>query len=143
MVVQYNTNSFAGPLQRLKIGPKPFLISRGRVSEEDAEVSFLEPNDPVLNFPNKITQDDFKGWVQERGIYYAESFSDDYKAIFGMHDIGENELKGSLIVRNEGKGRFMYTGLVFYRELPAGVPGAIRLFANMISNPNAKVNESK
>ncbi len=143
MVVQYNTNSFAGPLQRLKIGPKPFLISRGRVSEEDAEVKFLEPNDPVLNFPNKISQDDFKGWIQERGIYYADSFSDDYKAIFGMNDIGESELKGSLIVRNEGKGRFMYTGLVFFRQLPAGVPGAIRLFANMISNPNAKVNESK
>ncbi len=143
MVVQYNTNSFAGPLAKMKIGPKPFTVSRGRITEEDAEMKFLDEKDPVLNYPNKITSEDFKGWVQERGIYFADAFSNDYKAIFSMHDQNESDLTGSLIVRNEGKGRFIYTGLVFYRELPAGVPGAYRLFANLISNPNLKVNDVK
>ena len=143
MVVQYNTNSFAGPIAKMKIGPKPFAISRGRITEEDAEVKFIDPNHPLLNFPNKITKDDFSGWIQERGIYFAEGFSNDYKAVFSMHDQGEEDLLGSLIVRNEGKGRFIYTGLAFFRELPAGVGGAYRLFANLVSNPNRKLNESK
>lgn len=143
MVVQYNTNSFAGPLAKMKIGPKPFAISRGRITEEDAAVKFIDPNHPLLNFPNKITQDDFNGWIQERGIYFADGFSNDYKAVLSMHDQGEEDLLGSLIVRNEGMGRFIYTGLSFFRELPAGVPGAYRLFANLVSNPNKKLNESK
>jgi LmbE family N-acetylglucosaminyl deacetylase len=143
LVVQYNTNSFAGPMQKTMIGPKPLTISRGRTTEEDADVVFLDENDPLLNFPNKITKNDFSGWIQERGIYYAENFSPDYKAVLSMHDKGEADLNGSLIVRNEGKGRFIYTGLVFFRELPAGVPGAFRLFANIISNPNKKINDSK
>ncbi len=143
MVVQYNTNSFAGPLAKMKIGPKPFTVSRGRITEEDCEITFIDPQDPVLNYPNKITADDFKGWVQERGIYFADAFSADYRAVLSMHDQNEGNLNGSLIVRNEGKGRFIYTGLVFYRELPAGVPGAYRLFANLISNPNLQVNEVK
>ncbi len=143
LVVQYNTNSFAGPMQKTMIGPKPFTISRGRTTEEDADVVFLDEKDPLLNFPNRITKDDFSGWIQERGIYYAENFSTDYKAVLAMHDQGEADLNGSLIVRNEGKGRFIYTGLVFFRELPAGVPGAFRLFANIISNPNKKINGAK
>ncbi|MFN5914076.1 MAG: PIG-L family deacetylase [Chitinophagaceae bacterium] len=143
MVVQYNTNSFAGPLVRMNIGPKPFMISRGRISEEDADVKFVDPSDPVLNYPNKITNLDFNGWIQERGIYFADSFSSDYRAVLSMHDKGESDLNGSLIVRNEGKGRFIYTGLVFFRELPAGVTGAFRLFANLISNPNLPVNARK
>lgn len=143
MVVQYNTNSFAGPMQKAMIGPKPFGLSRGRTTEEDADVVFLDEKDPLLNFPNKITKADFSGWIQERGIYYADNFSGDYKAILSMHDQGEADLNGSLIVRNEGKGRFIYTGLVFFRELPAGVPGAFRLFSNIISNPNKKINGPK
>ena len=143
MVVQYNTNSFAGPLGKMKIGPKPFVISRGRITEEDAAVRFVDPSNPLLNFPNKITTKDFDGWIQERGIYFAENFSNDYQSVLAMHDQGEEDLKGSLIVRNEGKGRFIYTGLVFFRELPAGVGGAYRLFANLVSNPNLKVNESR
>jgi hypothetical protein len=143
MVVQYNTNSFAGPLGKMKIGPKPFVISRGRITEEDAAVRFVDPNNALLNFPNKITAKDFDGWIQERGIYFAENFSNDYQSVLAMHDQGEEDLLGSLIVRNEGKGRFIYTGLVFFRELPAGVGGAYRLFANLVSNPNLKVNESK
>jgi LmbE family N-acetylglucosaminyl deacetylase len=141
MVVQYNTNSFAGPLQRMQIGPKPFMISRTRTTEEDCEVKFLLPENPLLNFPNKISAADFNGWIQERGIYYADNFDQDYQAVLSMQDKGESEAKGSLIVRKEGKGRFIYTGLVFFRQLPAGVPGAFRLFANIISNPNNKVNE--
>jgi hypothetical protein len=143
MVVQYNTNSFAGPLGKMKIGPKPFVISRGRITEEDAAVRFVDPNNALLNFPNKITAKDFDGWIQERGIYFAENFSNDYQSVLSMHDQGEEDLLGSLIVRNEGKGRFIYTGLVFFRELPAGVGGAYRLFANLVSNPNLKVNESR
>jgi len=141
MVVQYNTNSFAGPLQRMQIGPKPFMISRTRTTEEDAEVKFVDPDNALLSFPNKITTEDFNGWIQERGIYYADNFDQDYQAVLSMKDKGESEAKGSLIVRKEGKGRFIYTGLVFFRQLPAGVPGAFRLFANIISNPNNKVNE--
>ena len=141
MVVQYNTNSFAGPLQKMQIGPKPFMISRTRTTEEDCEVNFLLPDNPLLNFPNKISTADFNGWIQERGIYYADNFDQDYQAVLSMKDKGEADARGSLIVRNEGKGRFIYTGLVFFRQLPAGVPGAFRLFANIISNPNTKVNE--
>ena len=141
MLVQYNTNSFAGPLQKMKIGPKPFTISRNRTTEEDCEIKFIDPQEQVLNFPNKITQDDFKGWIQERGIYYADGFDTDYRSVLAMHDKGEQDFTGSIIVRNEGKGRFIYTGLVFFRELPAGVPGAFRLFANLISNPNLTINK--
>jgi LmbE family N-acetylglucosaminyl deacetylase len=142
MIVQYNTNSNAGPF-RNKIGPKPFTISRNRVTEEDAAVVMLDDKDPLLNFPNKISNEDFKGWIQERGIYFGDAFGTDYKPIWAMHDKGEADMNGSLLVRNEGKGRFIYTGLVFFRELPAGVPGAFRLFANLVSNPNKKINESK
>ena len=143
MVVQYNTNSFAGPLAKMKIGPKPFTISRGRITEENAEVKFINPTSPLLNFPNKITANDFDDWIQERGIYFAENFSNDYQSVLSMHDQGEEDLLGSLIVRNEGKGRFIYTGLAFFRELPAGVGGAYRLFANLVSNPNRKLNDPK
>lgn len=141
MVVQYNTNSFAGPLQKMKIGPLPFTISRNRTTEEDCEIRFIDPQEQVLNFPNKITQEDFKGWIQERGIYYADAFGSDYRPVLAMHDKGEPDFNGSIIVRNEGKGRFIYTGLVFFRQLPAGIPGAFRLFANLISNPNLKPNQ--
>jgi LmbE family N-acetylglucosaminyl deacetylase len=141
MVVQYNTNSFAGPLQKMQIGPKPFMISRTRTTEEDCEVNFLLPENSLLNFPNKISTADFNGWIQERGIYYADNFDQDYQAVLSMKDKGESDARGSLIVRNEGKGRFIYTGLVFFRQLPSGVPGAFRLFANIISNPNTRVNE--
>ena len=95
---------------------------------------FLKPDHPVLNFPNKITQDDFKGWIQERSIYHAANFDkNNFETIFSMHDPGENADEGSLIIAKYGKGVFVYTGLVFFRELPAGVPGAYRLMANIIA----------
>jgi LmbE family N-acetylglucosaminyl deacetylase len=119
LVVQYNTSSNIGPV-KAKIGPYDFNISRNRITNENAEVSFLKPGHPVLNFPNKITQADFKGWVQERSIYHANNLDSNYQTILRMNDPDENPDDGSLIIAPYGKGFFTYTGLVFFRELPAG-----------------------
>lgn len=132
LIVQYNTNSNAGPLQA-KIGPYPFTLSRNRVTDETAKVNFLLPEHPVLNYPNKITQKDFDGWIQERGIYFAEQADPHYEMPLSMADPNEDAQKGSLIIADFGKGKFVYTGLVFFRELPAGVSGAYRLLANIIA----------
>ena len=136
LLVQYNTNNSIGPV-KAKISPYPFTITRNRVTDETAAVRFLLPNHPVLNYPNKISSKDFEGWIQERSIYNAESVDANYERILAMKDPGEGEQDGSLIVTNYGKGRFVYTGLVFFRELPAGVAGAYRLFANLIATPRA------
>ena len=134
LVTQYNTSNQIGPV-KAKISPYPFAISRSRVTDETAKVNFLLPNHPVLNYPNKITEKDFEGWIQERSIYDAEKIDSNYQRILSLKDAGEEEQEGSLIVANYGKGKFVYTGLVFFRELPAGVPGAYRLFANLIAPP--------
>jgi len=139
LFTQYNTSNQIGPV-RAKIAPYPFTISRNRITDEEAEVNFLLPDHKALNFPNKITQKDFEGWIQERSIYNAESCDTAYKKIFSMKDPGENEQDGSLIIADYGRGRFVYTGLVFFRELPAGVPGAYRLFANLIANKRMAAN---
>jgi LmbE family N-acetylglucosaminyl deacetylase len=131
LVVQYNRNNIGNT--RVKIGPYPFAISNIRVTDENAGVDFLQPDHPVLNFPNKITEKDFEGWIQERGIYFAGQPDAKYETIFSMHDPGEQDQKGSLLVASYGQGKFVYTGLVFFRELPAGVPGAYRLLANIIA----------
>jgi LmbE family N-acetylglucosaminyl deacetylase len=134
LLVQYNTSNQIGPL-KAKIFPFYFFINRSsRITDEEAKVNFLLPDHPALNYPNKITAKDFDGWIQERSIYHAEKLDTAYKAILSMKDPGEQEQNGSLIIANYGKGRFVYTGLVFFRELPAGVPGAYRLFANLIAN---------
>ena len=133
LLVQYNTNNSLGPV-KAKIAPFPFTIGAKRITDETAKVNFLLPDHPVLNFPNKITQKDFEGWIQERSTYHAENIDSNYRRILSMKDPGETEDDGSLIIANYGKGRFVYTGLVFFRELPAGVPGAYRLFANLIAN---------
>jgi LmbE family N-acetylglucosaminyl deacetylase len=132
LLTQYNTSSQIGPV-KAKISPYPFTITRNRVTDEEAAVNFLLPEHPALNYPNKITQKDFEGWVQERSIYDAEKIGNNYQRILSMKDPNEKEQDGSLIIANYGKGRFVYTGLVFFRELPAGVPGAYRLFANLIA----------
>ncbi|MEO5948495.1 MAG: PIG-L family deacetylase [Chitinophagaceae bacterium] len=133
LIVQYNTSSRVGPVNQ-KIGPYNFDISRTRVTDENAAVNILKPEHPVLNFPNKITQDDFKGWIQERSIYHASNWDKDkFETIFSMNDAGEKPDEGSLIIAKHGKGYFSYTGIVFFRELPAGVPGAYRLLANLIA----------
>lgn len=133
LIVQYNTNNNLSTLKGGGISPYPFTISRNRVTDENAKVNFLLPNHPVLNFPNKITGKDFEGWIQERGIYFAEQTDAAFQSPLSMADPNEGEQKGSLIIADFGKGKFVYTGLVFFRELPAGVPGAYRLMANIIA----------
>jgi LmbE family N-acetylglucosaminyl deacetylase len=132
LIVQYNTSNQIGPV-KAKISPYPFNISRTRVTDENAPVNILLPEHPVLNFPNKIDSTDFEGWVQERGIYFATEIDPNFKAIFSMNDPGEPASKGSLIISKYGRGHFIYTGLALFRELPAGIPGAYRLLANMIA----------
>ncbi len=130
-LVQYNTNNNLHPVQFM--APSPYQISRNRVTEENATVRFLVPDHPLLNTPNKITENDFKGWIQERGLYFATKIDSSYQNILMMHDEGEPDQEGSLIVTKYGKGTYIYTGLSFFRQLPAGVTGAFRLFANLIS----------
>lgn len=134
MIVQYNTNNRNGAMDD-EIGPYPFKISRDRVTVDDAEVTFTNPNHPAMTTPNKITQEDFKNWIQERGIYFASEVDEHYETLFSMHDPNEDPTTGSIIIGKYGKGNFVYTGLVFFRELPAGIPGAYRLFVNLISLP--------
>lgn len=134
LLVQYNTSNQIGPV-RSKISPYPFTISRNRVTEEDTKVSFLQPNHPLLNYPNTITEKDFEGWVQERSVYEADAVDSNYVSLFGMNDAGEPQRKGSLIVADYGKGRFVYSAAAFFRQLPAGVPGAYRLLANLLAKP--------
>lgn len=130
LVVQYNKN-FGLVTQHL--GPYPFTVTSSRVTDETAPVTFLLPEAPVLNTPNKITARDFEGWIQERGVYFVDQTDSRYRKPLAMHDPGEQPLDGSVIVCDYGKGKYVYTGLDFFRELPAGVPGAYRLFINLIS----------
>lgn len=132
LIVQYNTNNFISNIKS-NIGPYNFTITRNRITDENAPITFLKPDHPALNFPNKITQDDFKGWIQERSIYDAVDSSGKFEKIFSMHDPGETADDGSLLIAKYGRGFFTYTGIVFFRELPAGVPGAYRLLANLIA----------
>ncbi len=134
LIVQYNTNSRVGPVKP-KIGPYPFTISRERVTDENATVRIVKSMHPAITFPNKISGRDFEGWIQERGIYFASEIDSNYQTFFSMNDAGEKELDGSLIIAKYGKGNFVYTGLAFFRELPAGVPGAYRIFTNLICLP--------
>ncbi|MEZ2446011.1 PIG-L family deacetylase [Chitinophaga sp. RCC_12] len=130
LVIQYNVN---GPLVTSNLGPYPFGLSRDRVTDENAAVTFNNPKDPVLHYPNEITAADFNGWVQERGLYYTANADKAYDKPFSMNDKGEGPLDGSTLVAHYGKGAYVYTGLSFFRQLPAGVPGAYRLFVNLIS----------
>jgi hypothetical protein len=133
MIVQYNTN------RGVDVGaPFNLKLSRDRVTDEFAEVRILDENHPILNYPNKITQNDFKGWVQERGLYFPDEWSAEYTPILSMNDKGETPQKGSLLIAKYGKGNYIYTGLSFFREMPAGVSGAYKLFANMLSVGKAK-----
>ncbi len=130
LLIQYNVTN---PLLVQNIGPYPFKISRDRVTDENVNVRFLEKDHPVLNYPNKITAKDFEGWIQERGLYFLSDADPKYSRILSMNDPGETPKDGSLLVADYGKGRFVYTSLVFFRELPAGIPGAYRLFVNLIT----------
>jgi LmbE family N-acetylglucosaminyl deacetylase len=132
VVAQYNTNNRLSSVSS-PIGPWPFEITRDRVTNEKAEVAFDLPQHPLLTTPNKIAAKDFEGWVQERGLYFAGKWDPKYETPLSMHDDGEPARKGSVLYAKSGKGVFIYTGLSFFRQLPAGVPGAFRLFANMIA----------
>lgn len=131
LVVQYNTNNFFGPLIA-KMFPYELEITRDRVTVEEAPVIFLDADAKVLNSPNQITQKDFDGWVQERGVYFADTSSPEWKTVLSMSDPGEKPSEGSWVWAKHGKGMLTYTGLVFFRELPAGVAGAYRLFVNLL-----------
>lgn len=127
-LVQYvrNQSAFQSPV--------PLTLSRQRVSEELAEVTILATEHPMLNYPNKISTADFEDWVQERGLYFASEWDDQFTALLSCHDEGEPAREGGLIVAPVGEGHYIYSGYSFFRQLPAGVPGAIRLFVNLISN---------
>ena len=135
MIVQYLKSNQVGQ-KKIVAGPYPFTIDVGtRVTEEDAPVSFLLPQHPALNYPNKISEKDFEGWVQERSTYQAVKTDEHFEMLLGMNDKGEKQSNGSLAIAKYGKGNFVYASLVFFRQLPAGVPGAYRLMANLIALP--------
>jgi hypothetical protein len=140
LIVQYNTNF---RLNVDELAPYELKISRDRVTEEHTEVNFLNPQHPILNYPNKITQKDFEGWTQERGLYFPDQWGTEFTPILSMNDKGEAPKEGSLLVAKYGKGHYIYTGLSFFREFPEGVSGAYRLFANMLSigKDNIKTTE--
>ena len=129
VVVQYNTSR---RLDMAEYAPFPLQLSRKRVTVEEAPVTFLDAEATVLNSPNKLGPADFDGWVQERGLYFPETWDDAYTPILVSNDPGEEPLEGSLLVAKHGEGHYVYTGLSFFRELPAGVPGAYRLFVNLL-----------
>ncbi|UTD14521.1 PIG-L family deacetylase [Tenacibaculum mesophilum] len=128
LIVQYNTNRGVDVQ-----APYELQLSRDRVTDEYSKVTLLAKEHSILNYPNKITEADFDGWVQERGLYFPNKWSKEYTSILSMYDKGESVKKGSLLVAKYGKGNYIYTGLSFFRELPAGVSGAYKLFANLLS----------
>ena len=130
LILQYNTS------RRTKVenvAPYKLILSRDRVAEEDAKVTLLNTKHELLNYPNRITESDFEGWIQERGLYFPNEWGEEFTPLLSMNDTGEPPKNGSLLVAKYGKGHYIYTGLSFFRELPAGVPGAYKLFANMLS----------
>lgn len=138
LIVQYNTSGRRGVDV---MPPYPLTISRDRVTQENSPVTILNKQHSLVNFPNKITEKDFDGWTQERGLYFPNKWDSNYTPILEMHDKGESPKQGSLLVAPYGKGYYIYTGLSFFRELPAGVPGAFKLFANMLSIGNNQVKK--
>jgi LmbE family N-acetylglucosaminyl deacetylase len=136
LVVQYNTNNRLAPLSG-PIGPWPFEIGHERVTDETATATFLSATHPAVTTPNALTARDFDGWIQERGLYFAQKWDPRYQTVLSMHDPDEPALAGSVLWAHVGRGTFVYTGLAFFRQLPAGVPGAFRLFANLLAGGNA------
>ncbi len=139
LILEYERDGFWNGLKS-SIAPYPAKMEGGtlRITDEKSDVKFLTPDSPLLNFPNKITQSDFNGWVQERANYLWSSFDPQYHAVLSMHDPGEGELTGSLVWTRYGKGVYIYAALEFFRQLPEGNPGAYRLFVNLLSQSRAK-----
>ena len=140
MIVQYNTSR---GIKVDQLAPYDLKLSSDRVTDENAEVRIINPDHELLNSPNKITQEDFKGWTQERGLYFPNEWSDKFKPLISINDKGETPKTGSILVAKHGKGYYIYTGLSFFREFPAGVSGAYRLFANMLSIGKENINKDK
>ena len=135
LIVQYLKSNQIG-LKKIKVGPYAFMVNAGsRVTEESAAVNFLLPDHSVLNYPNKITSQDFENWVQERSTYQAEMLDPHFVMPLGMNDTGEKPGNGSLAIAKYGKGNFAYVSLVLFRQLPAGIAGAYKLMANLIALP--------
>jgi LmbE family N-acetylglucosaminyl deacetylase len=132
LVVQYNTSP--ADFNKGNFTPYPATLSRARVSVEEAPVKLLDPSNPIFHSPNEITQQDFEGWVQERGLYFMSQWDTHFTPLLESHDPGESEQKGGLLIAQYGKGTYIYTGYAFFRQLPAGVPGAVRLFVNLIAS---------
>lgn len=130
LVIQYNTN---GSLKTQKFSPYELELSRDRISDENSPVRILKPDHKVLNYPNIITEKDFDGWVQERGLYFPGKYGDEFQTVVAFQDPGEEFLPGGLLIAPYGQGYYVYTGLSFFRELPAGVPGAFKLLVNILS----------
>jgi hypothetical protein len=135
LLVQYNAS--AGDFNNGHFTPYPAQLSRTRVSVEEAPVEILAPEDSVFHHPNNISQRDFDGWVQERGLYFMDQWDAQFKPLLASHDPGEEPQKGGLLRASLGKGTYIYTGYAFFRQLPAGVPGAIRLYVNLLSAGHA------
>jgi hypothetical protein len=133
LIVQYNTTN---GLVTKEVAPYELKLSNDRVTNEKAQVTFLAPEHRVLNHPNKITENDFTGWVQEQGLYYPNKWGTEFTPILAANDAGETPKNGGLLIAKYGKGNYIYTGLSFFRELPEGVSGAYRLLANMIALDN-------
>jgi hypothetical protein len=131
LIAQYNTG--VSDFNTGHFTPYPAQLSRARVSVEDAPVEILAPDDRVFHSPNQITDHDFDGWVQERGLYFMDQWDSNFKPLLACHDPGEQPQKGGWLKAGYGKGTYIYTGYAFFRQLPAGVPGAIRLYVNLLS----------
>jgi hypothetical protein len=131
--MQYNTLQ---DMSTTNIGPYPIKLSTKRVTEEDAKVTLINPEHKLLNYPNKITDADFKDWVQERGLYFPITWDEKYQPIFMMNDTNEEPLKGCTLYAPYGKGHYVYTTLSFFRQLPVGNTGAMRVLMNMLSVGN-------
>jgi len=131
VIVQYNTSR--GLVVKDNLAPYMLELSRDRITDENAKVTFLNKDQEVLNYPNRITEEDFDGWVQERGLYFPNKWAEEFSPVLSFQENGDKPMEGSLLVAKYGEGYYMYTGLSFFRELPAGVPGAYKLLTNMIS----------
>jgi hypothetical protein len=136
LVVQYNAST--ADFNAGKFTPYSTELSRARVSVEEAPVEILAPDDSVFHYPNTITAHDFDGWVQERGLYFMDKWDEHFKPLLSCHDPGEDAQKGGLLRAQSGKGTYIYTGYAFFRQLPAGVPGAVRLYVNLLSAGHEK-----
>jgi hypothetical protein len=141
LIVQYNKNEIA----ELKLTPYPAKMKRSpdRVTDETAAVTLLEPSHPLFNSPNKITDRDFEGWVQERGAYFFSEWDPRFKPLMACHDVGEEDKKGGALIAEYGKGYYIYTAYGWYRQLPVGVPGAYRLIANLVSFSKTRTSPAR